>query len=305
MPKNAIFQQDCLEGLRSIPDGAVDLAFADPPFALGLPGDRDHVRRTPDEYLEWSGRWIGELARVLKPNGTFWLAAGDEFAAELKIAATRNCGFICRNWVIWHYTFGMNSRHKFARSHTHLFYFVKDENDFTFNDAPIRIPSARQQIYGDPRANPAGRIPDDTWILRPKEFPAIYNQEQDVWCFSRTGGAAPKHSGRYGSPMPELLMARIIETSSRPGELVLDPFLGSGTTAVTAKKLNRGYLGYEISAESFEEVRRRLEAVGVGDPLDGELPPKPGKDARIRKRHSPHTAEQPSEEAWPLLPKEE
>ena len=72
---------------------------------------------------------------------------------------------VCRSWVVWYYTFGVNCTRKFSRSHTHLFHFVKDEKDFTFNGDAIRVPSARQLVYGDGRANPVGRLPDDTHYL--------------------------------------------------------------------------------------------------------------------------------------------
>ncbi len=110
------------------------------------------------------------MHRVLKDDGTFWLAIGDEYAAELKLIS-QQAGFTCRSWVIWYYTFGVNCAHKFSRSHAHLFHFVKNPETFTFRSDAMenRIPSARQLVYGDKRANPKGRLPDDTWILRPVE----------------------------------------------------------------------------------------------------------------------------------------
>ena len=123
-----------------------------------------------EQYLDWSQQWISAVYRALKPTGTFWLAIGDEFAAELKIAAQRT-GFHCRSWVIWYYTFGVNCKYKFSRSHAHLFHFVKNRQEFTFNHDTIRVPSARQLVYADGRAAPQGRLPDDTWILRPQDVP--------------------------------------------------------------------------------------------------------------------------------------
>src|SRR5205085_11046252 len=105
----------------------------------------------------------------LKPNGTFWLAIGDEYAAELKLECQR-LGFTCRSWVIWYYTFGVHCTGKFTRSHAHLFHFVKDATSFTFESQSVAVPSARQLVYNDARANPAGRMPDDTWILRPQDL---------------------------------------------------------------------------------------------------------------------------------------
>src|SRR5207248_7023628 len=120
--------------------------------------------KSADEYLAWTRRWAEAVKSVLKPSGAFWLAIGDDFAAELKTLFQRDLGFCCRSWVIWYYTFGVNCTRKFSRSHTHLFHFVKDAKRFTFNaaDPTVRVPSARQLVYADARANAAGRLPDDT-----------------------------------------------------------------------------------------------------------------------------------------------
>jgi len=164
---NRIIHGDCIAGLKKLGDGCVDLAFADPPFNIGYEYDEYHDKHSSDDYLDWSGRWMKEVVRALKPDGTFWLAIGDDYAAELKVKATRELGLTCRNWVVWYYTFGVHCKMKFTRSHTHLFYFVKDPKSFTFHDDQIRVPSARQLVYGDKRANPKGRVPDDTWITPP------------------------------------------------------------------------------------------------------------------------------------------
>ena len=94
------------------------------------------------------------------PTGTFWLAIGDDFAAELKLIFQRELGLTCRSWVIWYYTFGVNCKFKFSRSHTHLFHFVKDPKLATFNgDVRSRCLQTRQLVYGDKRADSGGRLP--------------------------------------------------------------------------------------------------------------------------------------------------
>ena len=170
---NNIYEGSCIEGLQQVAPGSVDLVFADPPFNIGYEYDVYHDQRAAEEYLDWTRKWIGGVKRALKPNGTFWLAIGDEYAAELKLIAQHEFGFTCRSWVIWYYTFGVNCVRGFSRSHTHLFHFVCDPMDFTFNaDNPaVRVPSARQLVYADTRANPKGRLPDNTWILRPQDLP--------------------------------------------------------------------------------------------------------------------------------------
>ena len=185
-----IHQGDCLKLLAKMDEGSVDLAFADPPFNIGYKYDVYEDRQSYDDFCSWSEQWMGAVHRVLKPNGTFWLAIGDEFAAELKVIARQKLGFTCRSWVIWYYTFGVNCKKKFNRSHVHLFHFVKDPKRFTFNfmDKDVRVQSARSLVYGDSRANPDGRMPDDTWILRPQDVPNGFSTDQDTWFFSRVAG---------------------------------------------------------------------------------------------------------------------
>ena len=272
---NTLKNEDCIAGMKSLDDGVVDLVFADPPFNIGYEYDKYEDNRACHEYLDWCGQWLAEVVRVLKPNGTFWLAIGDEYVADLKVHVHRTLGMHLRSWVIWYYTFGVNCKNNFSRSHTHLLYFVKDAKDFTFNvdDPAIRVPSARQLVYGDKRANPKGRLPDNTWILRPQDLPEGFQPEQDTWYFPRVCGTFKERAGWHGCQMPEQLLGRIIRACSREGELVLDPFGGSGTTLAVAKKLKRQFLGFELSEDYAEQIRNRLAKIKPGDALDGTADP--------------------------------
>ena len=265
---------DCLDLFKSVPDGSIDLAFADPPFNIGYSYDVYDDRRAEGEYLNWSRKWGAEIVRVLKPDGTFWLAIGDEYAAELKVLFHRELGLSFRSWVIWYYTFGVNCAKKFSRSHAHLLYFTKSDKDFTFRDEAIRVPSARQLVYADKRSNPKGRLPDDTWILRPQEIPDSFSADEDTWFVSRVCGTFKERKGWHGCQMPEKILGRIINACSNEGETVLDPFAGSGTTLAVAKKLNRRYLGFELSPEYAERAEQRLDSITSGQPLDGGEEPK-------------------------------
>jgi site-specific DNA-methyltransferase (adenine-specific) len=273
MEENRLYLQDCIEGMSQLGSGSVDLVFADPPFNIGYEYDVYDDKRDVEHYLAWSREWGQAVRRALKPNGTFWLAIGDDFAAELKLIFQRELGFCCRSWVIWYYTFGVNCTKKFSRSHTHLFHFVKDPKNFKFNAKRIKVPSARQLVYGDSRADENGRLPDDTWILRPQDLPESFRADEDTWYFRRVCGTFKERTGAHGCQMPEQLLGRIIRACSDPGALVLDPFAGSGTTLVVAKKLGRKWLGFEISKNYFALVNKRLEAAKVGDRLEGAEEP--------------------------------
>ena len=270
---DAVHRGDCLDLLARIPAASVHLAFADPPFNIGFDYDAYDDRLTADAYLNWSRKWMAEVVRVLRPDGTFWLAIGDEYAAELKVMATRELGLVCRSWVVWYYTFGVNCRQKFSRSHAHLLHFVRDPAAFTFNSERIRVPSARELVYGDKRACPTGRLPDDTWILRPQDLPEGFTAQEDTWYFPRVCGTFKERSGWHGCQMPEQLLGRIVRGSSNEGDTVLDPFAGSGTTLAVAKKLGRSFLGVELSDAYVAKIRQRLAGITVGDPLDGAAEP--------------------------------
>ena len=270
---DAVHRGDCLSRMSKVPTGSVHLAFADPPFNIGYDYDAYDDRLSADAYLDWSKKWMGEIVRVLRPDGTFWLAIGDEYAAELKVIATRELGLTCRSWVVWYYTFGVNCKQKFSRSHAHLFHFVRDPAAFTFNTDAIRVPSARELVYGDKRANPTGRLPDDTWILRPQDLPEGFGAAEDTWYFPRICGTFKERSGWHGCQMPEQLLGRIIRASSREGETVLDPFGGSGTTLAVAKKLGRSFLGMELSDAYADKICARLAGISAGDQLDGAAEP--------------------------------
>lgn len=285
MKLDQIYGKDCIRGLASLPAESVDLAFADPPFNIGYDYDVYDDRRESDEYINWSKQWIEAVSRVLKPDGTFWLAIGDEYAADLKVLCTRELGLHCRSWVIWFYTFGVHCKQKFTRSHAHLFHFVKDPRQYTFNSLEVRVPSARELVYGDKRAKSGGRMPDDTWmmtpvlptdvptkdgfILRPQDIPERFPFHSDTWFFSRVAGTFAERRGWHGCQMPEQLLGRIIRASSNEDDVVLDPFAGSGTTLVVAKKLNRQFVGFEISRDYVKKIKERLSSVQPGDPLVG------------------------------------
>ena len=150
---------------------------------------------------------------------------------------------------------------------------MKDPKQFTFNDEAIRVPSARQLVYADTRAEPQGRLPDDTWISRPQDVPDGFPPDGDTWYFPRVCGTFKERAGWHGCQMPEQLLGRIIRACSNPGDIVLDPFGGSGTTLVVAKKLQRRFLGFELSPEYAAQIQARLDAATAGQPLEGSDEP--------------------------------
>ncbi len=139
---NLIIQGDSIKVLNDGPEGWIDLVFADPPFNIGYlyHGYNDELKT--EDYLKFSADWMKAVHRALKPTGSFYLAIGDEYAADLAVIARRQIGFNLRNWIIWHYTFGQQTKKMFAKSHTHILYFTKEKEGFTFNPDSIRVASA-------------------------------------------------------------------------------------------------------------------------------------------------------------------
>jgi len=247
---NKIVCGDCIEVLGKVGEPFADLIFADPPFNIGYKYDKYYDKVKSKNYIAWTKEWMSVCKRVLKPHGSFYIAIGDDYAANVKTIADE-LGLVMRNWIIWHYTFGQQTKTKFARAHTHIFYFVNDVKNFTFNDDSVRIISDRQKIYRDSRANPEGKMPDDVW----DEYPRLcgtFDERIDFPC-----------------QMPESLLARIIRVSSDEGQWVLDPFSGSGTTVAVADKLNRKFTGIEMSDQYAKESIARLRQ-SKGLPVEGE-----------------------------------
>lgn len=240
MNANTIYCADACKLLAEAEPGQVNLVFADPPYNIGYVYDAYRDDRPDHEFVGWCREWMAACQRVLTPDGSMYIAIGDDFAADLRIVG-RELGLHLRNWIIWHYTFGQNMRVKFCRSHTHILYFVKDPRRFTFNDHALRFPSARHTEYQDLRASPLGRLPNDVW----DEFP-------------RVCGTFRERAGFHGCQLPEAMLHRIVLASTHPGDIVMDPFVGSGTTVVAAARLGRKYIGVDLSPEYVKRAENRL-----------------------------------------------
>jgi DNA modification methylase len=281
--RNKIICGDCIEVLGKVGKPFADLIFADPPFNIGYKYDKYYDKVKSKNYVAWTKEWMTVCKKVLKPNGSFYIAIGDEYAANVKVIADE-LGLFMRNWIIWHYTFGQQMKNKFARSHTHIFYFVKDKDNFTFKDHETRVISDRQKKYQDKRANPEGKMPDDVW----DEYPRVcgtFKERIDFPC-----------------QMPESLLARIIRVSSTKGQWILDPFIGSGTTAVVAAKLGRNFTGIDISKEYVRKSNERVKSSG-NSAIEGEGKPKWNEQLEAELKWLYHENKVPTEqlEDEPLL----
>lgn len=259
---------DCRQVLATLEPETVALTCIDPPYNIGYTYKTYNDKQPQAAYIAMMSEIFSAVHRVTKPDGSFWVVICDEQVSELDVLA-KSLGWYKRQHVIWYYTFGVNSPGKFTRSHAHLLYYTKHKKERTWN--PLRVPSARTLEYNDKRANPDGRNPDDTWILRPQWVQEGFFQTDDTWYIPRINGTFKERAGTPNQ-LPERLLGRIIQTCSNPGDLVMDPCAGSASTLITAKKLGRRFFGVELCPEDAVIGRQRLEAANVGDELAG-IPP--------------------------------
>lgn len=241
-----IIHGDCLPELINLSRNGVraTLIFADPPYNLGLDyGSTTNDKMSRGDYTRWCRKWISECYFNLLDHGSLWLLINHENAADLEIQA-RDIGFTVANYITWYESFGVNRSNGFTRSSRRLFHLIKDPKNYIFNKEYITRPSARQEIYNDKRANPAGRIWDDVWGINP-EIPRV------------CGTHAERIPG-FPTQLPLKLLYPIIFCASNQGDLVIDPFSGSGTTGEACVILNRKYIGIEINPDYSELSRDRL-----------------------------------------------
>jgi DNA modification methylase len=261
------FQGDFLELGWRFPNAAYDTVFVDPPFNIGYAYDAYDDDRPRDDYLAWCEQWLDLCKALLKPTGTFWLAIGPRFYPDLDVIA-RQLGFHRRATVIWHYTFGTANTRNFNLGYTNLVYYVKQKTRFHFDPDAVRVPSARQLVYKDKRANPKGKLPDDVWFYRPQDLPEGLPVDGDVWHCPRVAGTF-KSRQAVSTHMPEQVVARCLKIVTPAGGLVLDPMAGSGTAPAVCKKLGFRYTAIELSDDYAAKMVQRVKSVKEGDSLDG------------------------------------
>jgi len=256
-PNGEIWVGDATAWLRSLDSESADLVFADPPYNIKK-AEWDSFESQQD-YVNWSLEWIEQAARALKPTGTLYICGFSEVLADLKLPASR---FFrgCR-WLVWHYKNKANLGNDWGRSHESILHFRKSK-DFTFKTDDVRVPygnhtlkypehpQAETSQYGKGR-NDKGRL----WRPHPKGA-----KPKDVLEIPTTCNGMHEKTP-HPTQKPEELLRKIVLASSNPGDLVIDPFLGSGTTVVVAEQLKRKWKGCDISLEYCQWAARRIELV--------------------------------------------
>jgi site-specific DNA-methyltransferase (adenine-specific) len=247
-PETEVYIGDCRQVLDSLPEKSVDLIFADPPFNWDVPyGDWDDSRPR-EEYLKFTHAWLDACVRVLADRGSFWVNIPDDTAAEI-VVHLKQCGLVMINWCIWHFRFGQHRTGNFIVSKVHALYFARDRDNRVWNPEAVLEPSDRAAIYDDPRTRetrqPGMRVPLDVW----------YGPN-----WGRIQGNNRERRRSHQNQIPEVYLERVIRACSNEGQLVVDPFLGSGTTCTMARALKRRSIGIEYSSKNAASAFERIQA---------------------------------------------
>ncbi len=251
-----IWVGDAVAWLSSLENESVDLVFADPPYNIKKAAW--DTFESQQEYLDWSLKWIEQAARVLKPAGTLYICGFSEILADLRLPASR---FFrgCR-WLVWHYKNKANLGADWGRSHESILHLRKS-SQFTFNVDDVRVPYGNHTLkYPEhPQAETSqyGRGDGKTRIWQPHPRGA---KPRDVLEIPTTCNGMHEKTP-HPTQKPEELLRKIILASSNIGDRVIDPFLGSGTTAVVAEQLERKWKGCDISLEYCQWAVHRIELV--------------------------------------------
>ena len=234
MPRNTIICGDAAQELARLRAGSVDLLIADPPYNLGKDYGNNRDEKDWVAYGTFTRAWLTEAVRVLKPTGSIYVFMGVRFISKLFGILEDDFQLRFNGWITWHYTQGMGRKTGFSPRHEDLLCFTKS-GQFTFNLDAVRIP----QKYYRERNNMNGANPGDVWQFSHVHYCSAEREE-------------------HPTQKPEALLERIIRASSNPGDLVVDPFVGSGTTCRVAKVLGRDWVGIELNPDYVAMTKNRL-----------------------------------------------
>ncbi len=273
---------DCREVLPRIAEvrsGEVDLVFADPPFNWNRAYDEWDDGMKESDYLKFTYDWLDLCVKGLKPTGSMWVNIPDDWAAEIVVHLKQRKMHMV-NWCIWHYRFGQNRKSAFISSKVHALFFCKGPQR-TWNPEAVLEPSDRATTYFDPRT-----------LNKKDGMPVGMRVPMDVWYgpyWGRIQGNNTERRGKHDNQLPEAYLERVIRCSSNEGDLVLDPFLGSGTTGVMAHALKRRFIGTEFSAANAKSAFERMTlgpvrlgaALGASTAIFGKRKASAGVEAKF------------------------
>lgn len=251
-----IYTGDCLAVLPKL-RSAFQLTVTSPPYNIG----KEYESRRPlAEYLDWSEEWIRSVHEATAPDGALWLnlgyvpVPGRGKAIPLPYLLWDRIPFFLVQEVVWHYGAGVAARHSFSPRNEKFLWYVTNPDRYVFNLDDVRDPDVkypRQFKNGRLKVNPLGKNPTDVWSI-----PKVTSGEK------RSSKERTPHPAQF----PVALIERIVKACSNPGDLVLDPFVGSGSAARVSIELGRPFVGIEIQERYVKIARARLDALFDGPP---------------------------------------
>ena len=217
--KHTIYQGDCIKIMKKLPDESVDLIVTDPPYNIGV--DYGKNKDKNKDYFKWCFKWLKECERVLKNNGSIYIINYPENNSRIMNELSKT-NMIFRNWIVWHYPSNIgHSKTNFTRASRSILFYTKG-NKFKFNL-------------------------DEGEVV------------EDVLEFNLVKNVSKEKVPNFPNQIPEKLVEILMEISSNEKDVVLDCFLGSGTTGVVALKLNRQFIGIELNPEFVTIAKKRMK----------------------------------------------
>ncbi len=247
---NKTILQDVFKALDCLPDACADLIIADPPYNLTKNfGNSVFKERDFSEYKKWLNRWLKKLPRLMKENASLYICA--DWKTSISIPEVAGKYFILRNRISWEREKGRGARDNWKNCLEDIWFFTKSKK-YTFNLDSVKMLRPVVAPYRDDSGAPKD------W-RREGEKCCRLTHPSNIWTDISIPFWSMPENTPHPTQKPEKLMAKLILASSNPGDVVLDPFLGSGTTSVVAKKLGRCYIGIEREKEYVALAEKRLE----------------------------------------------
>ena len=249
-PNCLIYNMDCLEAIKLLPEELVALTVTSPPYNIGKEYEKLLLL---DEYLNWCEQWIGEVYRVTVDRGAFWLNLGylsmrdRAKAIPISYLLWDKVPFYLIQEVVWNYGAGVAGSKFFSPRNEKFLWYVKNQDKYTFNLDEVRDPNVKypnQKKNGKIKVNLKGKNPTDVW-----QFPKVTSGKN----------RASKERTPHPAQFPVAVVDRIIKSASNFNDIVLDPFMGSGTTAIVALGLQRQVIGFEIRTDYCDIVANRVD----------------------------------------------
>jgi adenine-specific DNA-methyltransferase len=253
-PGVLLYHADSLEKMPLLPSGAIDLTITSPPYNIG----KEYETLLPlGSYIEWTNTWIQEVYRLTKSFGAFWLNLGyievpkRGRAIPLPYLIWNSVPFHLVQEIVWNYGAGVAARHMFSPRNEKFLWYVKTPNQYTFNLDEVRDPNVKypnQKKNGKVRVNKNGKNPTDVW-----QIPKVTTGAE------MTGRRASPERTSHPAQFPMAVIDRIVKACSNAGDVIFDPFIGSGTTAEVALANGRAVVGIEINKKYVDIAAKRLE----------------------------------------------